>query len=122
MNTKVCCKCKMELPINKFGKDSHILNGIHPSCKKCRSKYEKERWRSRTPEDRHAEYLRGKDKQLAQSRLKLYGLEKQDYDNMRIEQEFKCAICGRHETEFAKSLHVDHCHDTGKIRGLLCAR
>lgn len=35
---------------------------------------------------------------------------------MVSEQESKCAICEKH----VEKLHVDHCHDTGKVRGLLC--
>lgn len=44
-----------------------------------------------------------------------------DYENMFNEQEGKCAICKRHQSEFKKRLVVDHNHKTGKIRGLLCS-
>lgn len=37
-------------------------------------------------------------------------------------QDFKCAICRTLEADLPKKLHLDHCHATGKIRGLLCAR
>ena len=33
-----------------------------------------------------------------------------------------CAICGLHELEHNGKLHVDHNHETGKVRGLLCTR
>lgn len=32
----------------------------------------------------------------------------------------KCAICNLHQAELSLTLAVDHCHKTGKIRGLLC--
>jgi hypothetical protein len=50
---------------------------------------------------------------------RLYGMTMGDYDRMLRSQEGKCKICG---TEPAKSkpLAVDHCHKTGKVRGLLC--
>ena len=47
-----------------------------------------------------------------------YGITTNDYDLMLVEQRGKCAIC-RNESKRHR-LCVDHCHDTGKIRGLLC--
>lgn len=35
-------------------------------------------------------------------------------------QQNKCAICGTDASEFNKAFAVDHCHTTGKVRGLLC--
>ena len=41
------------------------------------------------------------------------------YEEMLIQQNFKCLICdGSHSDE--KKLHVDHNHNTGRVRGLLC--
>jgi hypothetical protein len=47
--------------------------------------------------------------------LKNYGLSIENYDAMSADQNGKCLVCGRTEM-----LHVDHCHATGAIRGLLC--
>ena len=49
-----------------------------------------------------------------------YGLNPEQYDALFQSQLGKCAICGKHQTELTKALCVDHCHTTGKIRGLLC--
>ena len=51
---------------------------------------------------------------------KNYGLEKEDYNNLLKRQHHKCAICGVDESELEKRLHVDHNHETGEVRGLLC--
>ena len=48
-----------------------------------------------------------------------YGLDREAYLAMVLEQQSSCRICGRHEPDHFK-LHVDHCHDTGRVRGLLC--
>lgn len=49
-----------------------------------------------------------------------YGITIDDYNAMFEEQQGCCAICQKHQSEFKKSLHVDHNHKTGQIRGLLC--
>ena len=50
-----------------------------------------------------------------------YGINLFTYNQMHDDQNGKCAICGSHDIELGKRLVVDHDHDTGKVRGLLCA-
>jgi hypothetical protein len=53
--------------------------------------------------------------------LKRYGMTPDEYDAMYEAQGGRCAICNRHETECQRGqLQVDHCHETGVVRGLLC--
>jgi DNA-directed RNA polymerase subunit RPC12/RpoP len=48
-------------------------------------------------------------------------LTEQDFLKMLAEQNYRCAICGAEGTsEKWGRLHVDHDHDTGKVRALLC--
>ena len=56
------------------------------------------------------------------SQLKLqYGMTLEDYDDLLKAQNFKCAICFTDKpTGKWKVFTVDHCHKTGKVRGLLC--
>lgn len=53
-----------------------------------------------------------------------FGLSLEQYQEMHDRQDGKCAICGQPETQLrggkVKALAVDHCHSTGRIRGLLC--
>ena len=49
-----------------------------------------------------------------------YGISKKEYDVLFLSQNGCCAICSSHQSLFKKRLHVDHCHETGSIRGLLC--
>jgi hypothetical protein len=48
-----------------------------------------------------------------------HGITLADYEAMLARQGGGCATCGR-KPESGKNLHVDHDHQTGKIRGLLC--
>jgi hypothetical protein len=50
----------------------------------------------------------------------LFGITLDDYNKLKENQNYKCAICGNERSE-KKDFHVDHCHSTGKIRGLLCS-
>lgn len=49
-----------------------------------------------------------------------YGLSKEDYLQLLEKQNNVCAICLNPETIENSILCVDHCHTTGKVRGLLC--
>src|SRR3990167_3461436 len=60
-------------------------------------------------------------KSLRKYHLKIhYGLTQEDYNIFFDFQKGKCAICGKHQSEINKALFVDHNHETGKERGLLC--
>ena len=52
--------------------------------------------------------------------LRRFGITLNDYNEMLKEQNYACAGCLRPQTDFTKSLAVDHDHKTGKVRGLLC--
>lgn len=51
-----------------------------------------------------------------------YGIDISIYNQMFKEQEGKCFGCKIHQNDLKSSLNVDHCHKTGKIRGLLCRK
>lgn len=51
---------------------------------------------------------------------KQYNLTVEEYNKILESQQHKCAICKRHTSEFKKKFSVDHNHDNGRIRGLLC--
>lgn len=49
-----------------------------------------------------------------------YGITAKQYSLMLSEQDNLCAICVLPFSRFKHGAHVDHCHTTGKVRGLLC--
>ncbi|MBW7970952.1 endonuclease VII domain-containing protein [Bradyrhizobium sp. BR 10289] len=52
---------------------------------------------------------------------KLYGLSLDDFQRLLSAQDFKCAICSADTPRRAGSdWAVDHCHSTGRVRGILC--
>lgn len=120
-------------------------------CQECRAARDREhkraalfRWRAKNPDkwqaiqSRHIEKKRT-DPELRRRRRdyeaqRLYGLAPEELQNLVASQEGACAICDcvpqvedtlhpRYHRGYASAmLHIDHCHATGKVRGLLCGK
>ena len=111
--TKICTKCGIEKILDDFSTDKRQKYGRRPECRECS--------RNGRRDYIHDYYVTNKDKTKEIKRnskiRRLYGLEKEDYAEMVKSQDNKCAIC---KLEIEGNLCVDHCHTTGKVRGLLC--
>ncbi len=96
------------IAVSEFWKNLATLTGLHGYCKSCaRAYYAK----------MGAEIIRGRNLK------RKYHMSLQDWDTLRVSQGDKCALCREpFSTRFMDSKwpYVDHCHVTGKIRGLLC--
>ena len=51
----------------------------------------------------------------------MYGIDVPDYERILEEQGGGCYICGKKPTD-RRALDIDHDHNTGKVRGLLCSK
>lgn len=65
---------------------------------------------------------RTKDYQINYQMTRNYGIGLDEYNTMFTVQQGKCAICSGEppKNQHKKRLNIDHCHATGKVRGLLC--
>ena len=89
--------------------------------KECSRQYRLEN-KEKIKEFNHKYRLENKDK-LTNKQLKYsYGVTLEQYNEMLNKQSGSCAICGRHQSESKKRLHIDHNHSTGQVRALLCYR
>lgn len=85
-------------------------------------------WKKNNPEKvkehQRRSYLKHREKLLEYSRWEnlksTFGLSKEEYYSMLCTQKGCCLICGKHQSKFKRNLAVDHCHTTGRVRGLLC--
>ena len=82
-------------------------------CKTC-STARTRAWAEANPDEwerhRRKSYLKQK-----------YGITPERYDDMLAAQGGVCAVCGTPpEDPRGYRMHVDHCHDTGRVRGILC--
>ena len=150
MSVKRCSKCKTEKPVEEFyGRrpdckdcvkdrvNSMRLADPEKEKERTRTQYAKHRekrvaysaaWRD-TPERRAraagiAKLWRENNKERSDDlkRKSLYGMKPGEYTLMFSAQGGKCAICGTTEAGGrGTSFHIDHDHNTGKIRALLCS-
>lgn len=94
MLTKKCRTCGETKQPTEFTRNSSSKDGLYSMCKVCKTS---------------AQYKA------------TYGISIDDYYAMLTMQEGCCAICDTHVSHTGKSkLFIDHCHTTGKVRGLLC--
>lgn len=120
MKTKICTKCKNEKTENSFYKSKVHKDGLYPYCKSCATEYKRNEYKKWSVEQRRkARESRTPEQRRKYSLKQLYGLTVADYKELWEYQEGKCAICGG-VNKSGKELFVDHNHQTGKIRGLLC--
>ena len=67
-----------------------------------------------------------KECQSLKTKLKFFNITKEDFLDLRESHNDCCAICGIHESDARNmktkhyGLYLDHCHDSGEVRGLLC--
>ncbi len=53
--------------------------------------------------------------------MRNYGLTVEQRDALLASQDGACALCGRPLREFKpREANIDHCHETGRVRGILC--
>lgn len=126
--TLPCTLCGAELPDDEFfmAQRNTLRRGRGSQCKKCFVQRQRERRALRTPEkiEEHNAISR---RTARRKRLRKYGLTPETFAALLDRQGGVCAICRKPETTKQphrksgdESLAVDHCHETGKVRGLLC--
>lgn len=116
-DSKKCSKCKVDKKAGGFYADRTRIDGLSAWCKKCQRVSFEERNR------RNPHRIR-KQRRAAQRKYKL-GVSQRDVDEALEEQNGLCAICRQPPSDSRvernqATLQADHCHETGKFRGLLC--
>lgn len=108
---KICSVCKKRKSFSNFYNFKNKSDGKSYRCKLCDDKA-RSLWRKNNPE-------RYKKSARERSIKHRYGITYEDYMSLLKKQENKCAICEGHQ-QGKDFFSIDHDHNTGKIRGLLC--
>lgn len=130
---KICTKCGQKKDFKEFHKDKHNPDGLTYACKECRNTSYNTYYKNNPNKVKEKNDSQKENRKLfysskkgiessRRSHLKRnFNITLEEYNEMLIKQEYKCAICGGFETDYRNEvLSVDHCHNTNKIRGLLC--
>lgn len=118
---KKCSKCKKEKSESEFRFRSGT-NNLFSWCKSCEYEAQKERYVSKPRKPKKPKCKVEVRRKAKERMLKhRYGITVDDYNKLYKEHGEKCGCCGTHkELGGVNGLYVDHCHDSGEIRGLLC--
>ena len=122
---KKCPKCKLTKTLSEFPKDKTKKDGHGGYCKPCGVKKTAEWKEKQRTNGKWGEYAQ---KYARQKGLARYGVTVEWYERKLVEQNGRCAVCGKRGEELRPHyltkkpvrLAVDHSHVTGKNRGLLC--
>lgn len=117
---KPCIRCSVIKPLDDYPKDGRMRDGRKNTCKECTRSNKKpslevtreynKNWASRNPDARRNYNL-----------VSNFGITVQEYDALLLAQNNGCAICGK-ECRSGNRLAVDHDHNTGEVRALLCMK
>ena len=94
---KECKKCGEMKPLESYNKHKQTKDKHRSECKSCQAEA-------------------NADLNLKRN----YGISLAEYDKMLEEQEGRCKICKTKNPLGKGRFHVDHCHHTKEVRGLLC--
>ncbi|MFF5186886.1 endonuclease VII domain-containing protein [Streptomyces sp. NPDC000345] len=147
---KKCSACQKHLPVGAFASNNSRPDGLQANCRECAAEYYRRRreargrtvrvkvpvprghkrcpqceqvkpysgWeRNKSSSDGWSSYCRecrAERNRISYFRRK-YGLSPAELEAMVAEQHGVCCICPAAPAE-----HVDHCHETGRVRGVLC--
>jgi len=106
--SKRCTKCGVEKPLSEFYRANGNKDGFNSRCKECKSQEAKEYYKNNRAKQRDREYRTN------------YKLTLSDYEQILELQKHCCALCGTNDPGGKGRFQVDHNHESGGVRALLC--
>lgn len=133
LKTLTCIDCRVEFTYD------HRKGPTRQRCDACSIVHRKDSSRARSAKYRQDHPEKNREQQNRYNRKRLadpehlrwkredamrraYGLEPEDFAALVESQGGKCAVCKGDPNGPGTRLHVDHCHNSNRVRGLLCAK
>lgn len=140
MSRKTCTRCGEFKPLSEYHNSINTKDGHYAMCKTCvnaknaawrsnnrgkvaacKKRYYMRNWEA--IRKHRKEYMATRKVEASEYRrrwnlAKRYGITMEQYADMWERQGEACGLCGRS----SKRMVVDHDHNTGKVRGILCVR
>lgn len=111
---KTCSDCGETKPFDAYHKDKNSSDGRTYSCKQCANARSRKHHADNKEDPEYQRRMRG-------SYFKYkYGISLEEYEQKVEEQNHQCAICGTPIKTHSNHTHLDHDHETGALRGMLC--
>lgn len=107
LKSKVCVTCKVDRSLDFYPSSPTYVGRC---CRYC--------VRTRTARRLQTKF----DESFRALNIRKYGMRLPDLESLLLFQAQRCRICWTSEPAGKGSFHVDHCHETGRVRGLLCGR
>ena len=113
---RTCRKCKMTFAstVENFNRQANARDGLRRTCRRCDTSIQGTRLGRGKYSDLRVGPLKGKDYRFRE----VYGITLDEYEVLLARQGGVCGVCGKAPVK--NWLSVDHDHETGKVRGLLC--
>lgn len=121
--TKECSRCGIRKDADKFVKHAAFQLGRASFCKECENTRQRA-YREKAIKN-NPDFKARRELSQRKARAKRYGLTLEELNQLEDNANGCCEICKAKPTKTgmaSMSLHVDHCHATGVVRGVLCAR
>ena len=100
---KRCPRCRATKSFSDFPRNRSARDGLGNYCKPCHNEVVKaNRIKNHGSRENYLLSLR-------------YGIDSSIAEEVLLQQEGRCPVCGAETPK-----HVDHCHDSGEVRGILC--
>lgn len=116
--SRACVKCGVVKVLSDFPPGKKYKYGRMTECRTCRTEYYRQK--RKDPHYRAVDDARRKVWHQKKYKFSRYGITEEQYSEMFMAQNGRCAMCKSDQPSGTGTWCIDHCHKSGRVRGILC--